>query len=60
MNARNSARQTQMKLQQLLGRSGYNDVQVMYMNGHFGNSTTVNIQKDSRDDVASQIALLEA
>ena len=60
MNARNSARQTQMKLQQLLGRSGYNDVQVMYMNGHFGNSATVNIQKDSRDDVASQIALLEA
>lgn len=60
MRARNTGRETQMKLQQLLGRSGYNDVQVMYMNGHYGNSTTLNIRKDSRDDVASQIAGLEA
>jgi endonuclease YncB( thermonuclease family) len=61
INARNSGRETQMKLQQILGQSGYNDVQVMYTNGHYGNSTTtLNIMKDNRQNVESQIAALQA
>lgn len=61
IDARNSGRQTQMKLQQILGQSGYNDVQVMYMNGHYGGSTTTfNILQDNRENVASQIATLNA
>jgi hypothetical protein len=61
INARNSGRETQMKLQQILGQSGYNDVQVMYTNGHYGNSTTTfNILKDNRENVESQIAALQA
>lgn len=58
MHATNNARQTQIKLQQLLGRNGYNNIQVSYMNGHFNNSNVV-IKKDARDDVASQIASMQ-
>lgn len=55
INATNSARQTQIKLQQLLGRNGYEDIQVSYMNGHF-NTNNVTIRQDARNDVASQIS----
>ena len=58
MHATNSARHTQIKLQQLLGRNGYRNVQVSYMNGHY-NSSRVTIKKDARDDVASQIANMQ-
>jgi hypothetical protein len=58
MHATNNARQTQIRLQQLLGRNGYDNVQVTYMNGHFNNSNVV-IKKDARDDVSSQIANMQ-
>jgi hypothetical protein len=58
MHATNSARHTQIKLQQLLGRNGYHNVQVSYMDGHY-NSNRVTIKKDAREDVASQIASMQ-
>lgn len=55
LHATNTPRQAQIKLQQLLGRNGYNNVQVSYMSGHFNNSNVV-IREDARDGIATQIA----
>ena len=58
IHATNNARDVQVRLQQLLGRNGYHNVQVSYMNGHFS-TNRVTIKKDARDDVASQIANMQ-
>lgn len=60
INARNSARQTQLKLTQILGKSGYDNVQVDYMTNTSGNNNTkIHVQHDARNDVEQQIASLD-
>ena len=60
INARNSARQTQLKLTQILGKAGYDNVQVDYMTNSVGkNNTKIHVKHDARDDVESQIASLD-
>lgn len=59
MNATNSARQTQLKLTQILGKAGYDNVQVDYMASSGGNNTKINVKHDARNDVESQIASLD-
>lgn len=58
INAHNSSHMTRIKLQQILGKAGYEDVQILTSNNPNGNSTRMNIKYDSRNDVAQQISNL--
>ena len=45
---------------QILGKAGYDNVQVDYMTNSVGkNNTKIHVKHDARDDVESQIASLD-
>ena len=59
IDANNSPRQVQIKLNQILGKAGYDNVQTSFMQSSNGNKTSFFIKRDARDDVSQQIAGLE-
>ena len=59
INATNNPREVQAKLQSILGRAGYQDVQVHFRQS-LNNRTDFNIRRDARGDIYDQMAALEA
>lgn len=59
INVRNSAREVQARLNHILGSAGYENVQTSFVPTFADNSTVLNIQRDARNDVESQINQLE-
>ena len=60
MNATNSGRKAQERLIKIMGKSGYENVQVDYQTNVLGrNRTKVNVRHDARNDVEQQIANLD-
>ena len=59
VDARNNARQVQLRLTQILGKVGYDNVQTNFVQSTTGNRTTLSIKKDGREDVSRQMSLLE-
>lgn len=59
INATNNPRQVQIRLNQILGRAGYNDIQTSFMQSSYGTKTSLYIQRDARNDVSQQIAGLD-
>ena len=59
IDAKNSPRQVQLKLNQILGKAGYNDIQVNFMQSVNEDNTSFFIKRDARDSVSQQIAELE-
>ena len=58
INAHNSARQVQMKLNNILGHAGYQDIQMSFVSSN-ENKTSLNIKRDARPDIENQIQNLE-
>ena len=58
IDAKNNPRQVQLKLNQILGNAGYNDIQMHFMQSSTGNNTSLTVKKDARDDVSQQIGAL--
>lgn len=60
INAKNSSREVQVKLSQILGKAGYENIQISFMQSANGeNNTSLNVKQDARDDVSRQIESLE-
>lgn len=60
IDARNNPREVQIKLSQILGKAGYENVQISFMQSATGdNNTSLNIKRDARDEVSQQIESLE-
>ncbi len=59
IDATNNPRQVQLRLNQILGKAGYNDIQTSFMQSTSGNKTSLYIKRDARDDVSQQISALE-
>lgn len=59
MEATNNPREVQVKLSQILGKAGYENVQINYLESSLGNSTTLNVKRDARNEVAQQIEDME-
>jgi len=59
IDATNGPRQVQVRLNQILGRAGYENVQTSFMQSSNGNKTSFFIKRDARDDVSRQIAGLQ-
>ena len=59
IDARNSARETQLRLMQILGNAGYNDIQTSFVRSQNGNNTSLIVKRDARDQVSQQISSLE-
>lgn len=59
INATNSAREVQMKLNTILGHAGYNDIQMTFTNNSHGNKTSLHIKRDARPEVEQQIDNLD-
>jgi len=55
IHSQNSRGVVQLKLQAILGRTGYHDVTVMAYDNARGNKNTLNIYQDSRDEIESAI-----
>ena len=58
IRSHNSGRMVQLKLQNILGKSGYEDVVVTPYHNSKGNKNTLNIYQDSRDDISNAISNL--
>lgn len=58
IHARNNARQVQMKLNNILGHAGYQDIQMSFVSSN-NSTTSLNIKRDARPDVENQIQNLE-
>lgn len=58
IHARNNARQVQMKLNNILGHAGYQDIQMSFVSSNHS-TTSLNIKRDARHDVENQIQNLE-
>lgn len=59
IDATNSALAVQNRLTSILGHAGYQDVQMSFMRSIRGNNTQMNVRRDSRPMVESQIGNLE-
>lgn len=59
MDATNNPRQVQIRLNQILGKAGYNNIQMNFMQSSSGNKTSFVINRDARDEVSHQISNLE-
>ena len=59
INAKNSPRQVQAKLSQILGKAGYDDIQTSFLESSSGDKTSLFIKRDARNEVSQQIAGLE-
>lgn len=59
INAKNNARQVQVKLNSLLTSAGYNDVQTTFLDSKNNNKTKLIINRDARNDVERQINSME-
>jgi hypothetical protein len=59
INAKNNPREVQIKLSQILGSAGYENVQISFAEANSGNKTIFHVKKDAKDDVAQQIEELE-
>lgn len=55
IDAGSDMRATQIRLQQILGEMGYENVQANYVGRSFRTNTTFTYQRDTRDDVERQI-----
>ena len=53
VRSQNSGRMVQLRLQSILGRSGYDDVVVTPYYSAKGNKNTLNVYQDSRDDISN-------
>lgn len=58
IRAHNNARQVQMKLNNILGHAGYQDIQMSFVSSN-RSTTSLNIKRDARPDVENQIQNLE-
>ena len=58
INANNTARQVQVKLNNILGHAGYQDIQMSFVSSN-RNTTSLNIKRDARPDIENQIQNLE-
>ena len=58
IHAHNNARQVQMKLNNILGHAGYQDIQMSFVSSN-RSTTSLNIKRDARPDVENQIQNLE-
>lgn len=59
IDAQNNARQVQLKLIQILGKAGYNDVQMHFLQSSTGNKTSLTINRDAKGEISQQISALE-
>ena len=59
IDAKNNPRQVQIKLNQILGKAGYDDIQMNFMQSSSGNKTSLVIKRDARNEVAQQIEGLD-
>lgn len=59
VNTRNNPRQVQFKLNQILGKAGYDDIQMHFVHSSMGNNTSLTIKRDARNEVSQQINTLE-
>ena len=59
INAKNNPRQVQVKLNQILGKAGYDNIQTSFMQSSSGDQTSLFIKRDARNDVSQQIAELD-
>lgn len=59
IDANNSPYQVNMKLNQILGKAGYDDIQTSFMHSSNGNNTSFIIKRDARGEVSQQIAALQ-
>ena len=58
IDAKNSPREVQVKLNQILGKAGYDDIKTDFMQSTNGNKTSFFIKRDARNEVSQQIAEL--
>jgi endonuclease YncB( thermonuclease family) len=59
IDAKNSPRETQIRLNQILGKAGYEDIQMSFVQSSSGDKTSLVVRKDARDDVSQQINNLQ-
>ena len=59
IDAHNNPREVQVKLSQILGKAGYENVQMSFMQSSSGNNTSLHIKRDARDEVSQQIESLD-
>ncbi len=59
IRSQNSGRMVQLKLQSILGKSGYEDVVVTPYYSAKGNKNTLNVYQDSRDNISDAIYNLD-
>lgn len=60
IDAKNNPRQVQLKLNQILGQAGYDDIQMSFMQSSSNkNNTSFTIKRDARNEVSEQISALE-
>ena len=58
INMKNDPRRVQLKLQQLLGNAGYENIQTTFLQNNMDDNTEFTVYQDARDDVAQQISNL--
>lgn len=59
IDAKNNPRQVQLKLNQILGKAGYDDIQINFARTSLNGKTSLNIKRDARNEVSDQISALE-
>ena len=59
IRSQNSNRMVQLKLQSILGKTGYEDVMVTTYQNAKGNKNTIDVYQDSRDDISDAIYNLD-
>ena len=59
MDAHNNPREVQIKLSQILGKAGYENIQMSFMQSSSGSNTSLNIKRDARGEVSQQIEELD-
>ena len=55
IDSKTNARIAQIRLQNLLGKQGFEDVNIIATNSPFGNRTTFNVSRDPREEISEQI-----
>ena len=55
IDAKNNPRQVQFKLNQILGKAGYENIQMSFMHSQSDNHTSFVVKRDARDRVSQQI-----
>ena len=59
LNASNNPLEVHSKLTRILGKAGYEDIQINFRNSIRGNNTRMDIKRDARPDVENQISNMQ-